>query len=236
MIISIHQPNYIPWAGYFHKIASSDIFVIFDDVQLPRGKDFVVRNLIKTEGGPKWMRVPVKNQSKMLPINEIEINNDLDWQSNHLNSLYSNYQKTSFFTSYYYEIEKILNKKYQFLIDLNLELIKLFMKILKIKTKIVYSSKLNINDLGTEKILKIIQQLNGDKYLTGQGKGSKRYIEGKENIFQKNNIEIIFQKFKIPQYSQLFNEFIPNLSICDMLFNIGSDETQKIIETQNINN
>ena len=76
MIISIHQPNYIPWIGYFHKIEHSDIFVIFDDVQLPRGKDFVIRNLIKTEGGSKWLRVPVKNQSKMLPINEIEINNE----------------------------------------------------------------------------------------------------------------------------------------------------------------
>ena len=234
MIISIHQPNYIPWIGYFHKIEHSDIFVIFDDVQLPRGKDFVIRNLIKTEGGSKWLRVPVKNQSKMLPINEIEINNDLDWQSKHLNSLYANYQKTSFFTSYYNEIEKILNQKHQFLLNLNLDLIKLFVKILKIKTKIICSSELNVSDSGTEKILKIIQTLNGNKYITGEGEGSKRYMEGKEMIFQKNNIEIIFQKFKIPKYTQLFDEFIPNLSICDMLFNIGADKTKEVIETQNI--
>jgi len=232
MIISIHQPNYIPWAGYFHKIASSDIFVILDDVQLLRGKGFEVRNLVKTEGGSKWLRVPVKDQSKMLLINQIEINNDLDWHSKHLNSLCSNYQKTSFFSSYYKEIEKILNNKYIFLIDLNLELIKLFMKILKIKTKITYSSKLNVNDSGTEKILKIIQALNGDKYITEQGPGSERYMEGKENLFQKNNIKILVQKFKIPQYPQMFDDFIPNLSICDMLFNIGGDETRKIIDSQ----
>ena len=74
--------------------------------------------------------------------------------------------------------------------------------------------------------------MNGDKYITGQGPGSKRYMEGKENLFQKNNIKILVQKFKIPKYPQMFDNFIPNLSICDMLFNIGADETRKIIDSQ----
>ena len=234
MIISIHQPNYLPWIGYFHKIAHSEIFVIFDDVQLPRGKDVVVRNLIKTESGPKWLRVPVKDKNKMLMINKIEINNDFDWQKNHLNSLHSNYHKTPFFNSYFKEIEKILNNKHRFLLDLNLELIKLFMKILKIKTEIICSSTLNVNDSGTEKIMKIIQILKGDKYITGVGNGSKRYILGKHMYFHKNNIKIAYQKFEVPKYRQLFNEFIPNLSICDILFNIGGNETMEIIDHQKL--
>ena len=87
MIVSIHQPNYIPWAGYFHKIANSDVFVIFDDVQFPRGKDWIFRNKIKTESGEKWLSVPVKNKNKFLKINEIEINNDIEWQKKHINAL-----------------------------------------------------------------------------------------------------------------------------------------------------
>jgi len=234
MIVSIHQPNYLPWLGYFHKIANSDIFVIFDDVQLPRGKDFVVRNLIKTEGGPRWLRVPVKDKNKMLSINQIKINNELDWSKKHLNSLKSNYQKAPFFTTYYEGIEEILSKKIEFLLELNLELIKFFMKILKINTKIIYSSELNVDSSGTEKILKIVQASKGDRYLTGEGKGSQRYIVGKDDIFKKKGIKMIYQNFQFPNYPQLFDEFIPNLSICDMLFNIGAEKIGAEINKQKI--
>lgn len=234
MIVSIHQPNYLPWLGYFHKIANSDIFVIFDDVQLSRGKDFVVRNLIKTKGGPKWLRVPVKDKNKMLLINQVKINNELDWSKKHLNSLKSNYQKAPFFITYYEEIEEILSKKNEFLLELNLELIKFFMKILKIDTKIIYSSELNVDTFGTEKILKIIQAVKGDKYLTGEGKGSQRYIEGKDDLFKNEGIKMLHQNFQFPYYSQLYDEFIPNLSICDMLFNIGAEKISTEINEQKI--
>ena len=79
MIVSIHQPNYLPWAGLIHKIALSDLFVIFDDVQLVRGKSFVVRTKIKTSGGAKWITVPVKEKSHMIPINNVKINNDTNY-------------------------------------------------------------------------------------------------------------------------------------------------------------
>jgi len=231
MIISIHQPNYIPWIGYFHKIAHSDRFVIFDDIQFPRGKDFIFRNKIKTENGSKWLSIPIKNKSKLVNINDVEINNDVEWSKKHINSIYSNYHKTEFFEDYFEKIECILNKKWKLLIDLNWEINTKILELLQINTKIVRSSNMNVKEIGTMKILKIIQKLEGDTYLTGWGPGSRRYIEGNEKNFSEAGINIKLQKITIPEYKQYFTGFIPNLSILDMLFNIELDEIRKIINT-----
>jgi len=132
------------------------------------------------------------------------------------------------------EIAEILSKKNEFLLELNLELIKFFMKILKINTKIICSSELNVDSFGTEKILKIVQAIKGDKYLTGEGKGSQRYIVGKDDLFKNEGIKMLHQNFQFPYYPQLYDEFIPNLSICDMLFNIGAEKIITEINEQKI--
>lgn len=227
MIVSIHQPNYFPWPGFFHKIVQSHIFVVFDDVQLPRGKDFIVRNRIKTENGAKWLRVPVKEKSSLKLIQDVEINNDLKWYEKHWNSIQNNYSAAPFFPKYQNQFHELFKRKWNLLVDLNLEIIYLIMNILKMKTKIVRSSELNVKACGTDKILGIIKKLNADEYLTGYGSGSRRYIEGKENLFEKNGIKIKKQEFFCPIYSQLFGNFVPDLTICDMLFNIGSEQTRK---------
>ena len=234
MIISIHQPNYIPWIGYFHKIALSDVFVVFDDIQFPRGKDFIFRNKIKTENGAKWLSVPIKNKSELTSIKNVEINNDVEWNKKHIDSIYSNYHKTEFFEDYFKKIESIMDKKWKLLIDLNLEINKTILELLQINTKIIRSSELDVKELGTMKILKIIEKLDGSVYLTGWGPGSRRYIEGNEERFSESGIDIKLQKIVIPQYKQCFENFIPNLSILDMLFNIELEQIRKIINTQKV--
>jgi len=234
MIISIHQPNYIPWIGYFHKIAHSDVFVVFDDIQFPRGKDFIFRNKIKTENGAKWLSIPIKNRSEFVSIKNAEINNDIEWNKKHINSIYSNYHKTEFFENYFKKIESIIDKKWKLLIDLNLEINKTILDLLKINTKIVRSSDLNIKESGTMKVLKIIQKFNGDTYLTGWGPGSRRYIEGNEMRFSESGVDIKLQKITIPQYNQYFDDFVPNLSILDMLFNVEIEKIRKNINSQKV--
>lgn len=234
MIISIHQPNYIPWIGYFHKIAHSDVFVVFDDIQFPRGKDFIFRNKIKTENGAKWLSIPIKNRSEFVSIKNAEINNDIEWNKKHINSIYSNYHKTEFFENYFKKIESIIDKKWKLLIDLNLEINKTILDLLKINTKIVRSSDLNIKESGTMKVLKIIQKFNGDTYLTGWGPGSRRYIVGNEMRFSESGVDIKLQKITIPQYNQYFDDFVPNLSILDMLFNVEIEKIRKNINSQKV--
>tara|TARA_B110001454_G_C12712112_1_gene431149 strand:+ start:433 stop:1131 length:699 start_codon:yes stop_codon:yes gene_type:complete len=232
MIVSCHQPNYLPWTGFFHKILKSDIHVIMDTNQLPRGKDFVVRNRIKTENGSKWLRVTVLEKNKMTQIRNVNINNSTKWKEKHWNSINNNYSKSPYFSEFEDQFKKIFQKEWKNLLELNMEIIFLIMKILRIKTKIIMESELSINTSSTQEILDILNKLNAKKYLTGDGSGSKKILEGNENKFMEKNIEIIYQKFNPPEYSQLYEEFLPNLSICDMLFNIGSKNTRMILDKQ----
>ncbi len=225
--VAIHQPNYLPWTGYFSKMAKCDIFVLFDDVQYPMGKEFANRNRIKTPQGSLWLTVPVKNKGDMLKINEVEINNEVKWNIRHWKSIESFYQRSPFFQVYENEFENIiLNTEWTKLCDLNVELIKLIKKILGIDAKLLFSSQLKAEGKGEEKILNILKLLNADKYLTTQGPGAQRYAN--EEDFKKSNIEIIFNEFMHPVYMQNFGDFMPDLSIIDLLFNMG-DKARELI-------
>lgn len=221
MIVSIHQPNYLPWLGFFDKIAKSDTFVIFDDVQFPRGKNhFGHRNLIKTNGGSKWLTIPLLGKSDFKNFNEIEINYINEWNTEHLRLIDIFYKKTPFFQDYFPEIKNILTNKYSTLSELNITLIKYFLNCLDIKTNIVLSSELcSLNIKGEEKILYILDQLKATKYISGTGPGSIRYIN--EDEFKNKNIELIWQHYTHPNYKQQFGDFIPYMSIIDLLFNEG---------------
>lgn len=225
-IISIHQPNYLPWIGFFNKIAKSDIFVIFDDVQFPRGKTFLNRNKIRIDQGPLWLTVPIKNKSSLLKINEIRINNNIEWNIKHWETIRVNYAKSAFFSNYKKELKEILLKDWVKLCDLNVELIKWVMDILEINTKLIFSSKMTTKCKGIEKILDILKSLNADIYLTGQGKGSQRYID--QETFEKNNIKLLFQNFQHPIYRQRFPGFEPNMSVIDLIFNMGEKSKELI--------
>jgi|TARA_Y100000780_G_C13595383_1_gene382396 hypothetical protein len=233
MIVSCHQPNYLPWPGFFHKILKSDVHVILDTNQLPRGKDFVVRNKIKIDDDFKWLRVGVLEKNKMLPIKEVKINNSINWKEKHWNSISNNYSKAPFFSEYKKQFQQIFKKQWDYLLDFNMEIIYAIMKILQIKVKIVMESELGIKSSSTQEILDILDTLNSKQYLTGNGSGSKRIIEGKENMFSERGIQIIYENYVPPQYPQIRGKFIPELSICDMLFNVGMKRTREILNRKN---
>ena len=227
MIVSIHQPNYLPWMGLIHKIIESDVFVVLDDVQFVRGKNFVTRSQIKTSGGPKWISIPVHNKNDFLPINQIKINNDIPWKDEHWNKIIQNYNKAKFFSDYDILLKNSIYQKWENISEMNTALIQQILKILKIETRIQFSSELNTRGVGLEKIVSIIKEVNGDEYLSGEGIGSLRYIQGNERVFEENKIKLTFQKFIHPEYFQLYGEFIPKLSILDVIFNIGPEDTLK---------
>ena len=227
MIVSIHQPNYLPWLGYFDKIKQSDIFVVFDDVQFPRGKKhFGHRNQIKTNTGTKWLTVPIKNKSDMVSFNDTIINDDTDWHNEHCKQLSNHYSKSPYFMDYFMTINDIICKEHNSLTELSVELIRYFMKELNIDTEIVYSSQLNPSGVGSEKIFSILENLNATEYITGSGPGSQRYIN--EEAFGRRNINLQWQGYKCKEYNQLFGDFIPYLSVVDLLFNQGKKSGEVI--------
>lgn len=223
MKISIHQPQYMPWPGYFNKILHSDIFVLLDDVQYKKN-EWQNRNRIKSSSGELWLTVPVY-YSFGQKINEIKIDTKILWQKDHLKTIELNYKKSPFFNEVFPLVEKVLNKEYTYLVDINIESIKMVLNYLNIEKKIVKSSDYKIVGEKTLRLINICKTLGGDTYLSGQG--AKDYIIKEE--FEKNNIKLEFQEYKLQEYPQLFGRYIPNLSILDMMFNCGKEMTLKLI-------
>lgn len=226
MTVAIHQPNYLPWIGFFNKILLSDLYVVFDDVQFPRGKDFAYRNKIKTSSGELWLSVPVKNKNALNLWNEVIIDNSDNWSRKHQKSIELSYKNAPYFNEYFPCLRNILSGSYEKLSDLNISIIKFILEVLEWKGEIVYSSGLNINSTGVEKILGILQKLNAKEYISGVGAGSTRYIS--EPDFISRNIKLTWQCFKHPVYPQLYGNFIPYMSVIDLLFNCGAKESRKL--------
>lgn len=221
--ISIHQPGYLPWMGFFKKIQSSDIFVFLDDVQFEKN-GWHNRNKIITSEDSMWLTVPVHVNLGM-HLNEIRIDYSSDWIKKHEKSIEMNYSKSSFFEKYWLDFKKIYEKKHEFLINLNLEIIKKSMEILNIQTETILSSSLDIKEKKSARILQICQSLNASIYISGTM--GKDYLDVDD--FKKKNIDVIFQNFQHPTYLQKSKLFLPNMSIIDLLFNEG-DKAERILK------
>ena len=163
--ISIHQPVYLPWLGFIEKVTSSEKFVFLDDVQFEKN-GFQNRNKIRTYDGEMWLTVPVKAKSQTL-LKDVKINYSTDWINKHKKSIILNYRKAKFFDKYWLELEKIYDEIYEYLLELNMEVIKFLFNILKIKTETLVSSELHISDKGSDRILEICKILGVDRYISG---------------------------------------------------------------------
>ena len=225
MKLAIHQPNYLPWPGYFHKMESVDVFLILDTVQYIK-LEYDNRCKIKTPEGEQWMTVPISPPSLGTPINKVKFAEGADiWRYN-WKTLKNNYSKSAFFNDYQDELREIYGKEWDRLIDLNLKLIKTVRNWLGIETPIKLASELPKSTLkGTELILSFCRELNADAYLSGVG--GKNYLEQEQ--FDSNNINLEYQNYTPIVYKQMFGDFLPNLSVIDLLFNCGKESLSQIM-------
>ena len=221
MIIAIHQPNYLPYLGFFDKMTKSDIFVIYDNAQFEKG-DFQHRNRIRIYHGWKWLTVPV--EKKHIPITEIRIKNEVatwkgvKWSDAHFKDIRDNYKDTPFYSVYEEGLRRIYARRYDKLVDLNMELITFLIKAFDINVELIYSSDFGFTSKSTERLVEIVAALDGDVYLSGP-KG-KDYLD--VALFEKKGIRVEFQEFRHPVYKQRYEGFVPNMAAIDALFNVGT--------------
>jgi hypothetical protein len=220
MRIVILQPSYLPWSGYFDQMFKSDAFVIYDDVQYDK-HGWRNRNRIKTARGPQWLTVPVLIKGRNSPINrEVEINNTVSWQTKHLRSIVQNYSKAPFFKPTLDLVQNILERQWRFLIDLNMAFIQMIVEQLGLDTKIYFSSELKIPNAGkTERLIEICRYFRADTFL--EGDAGKEYID--ERLFARADVQLEYHGYQHPVYRQLHGDFIPYMSVIDLLFNHGAD-------------
>ncbi len=215
MIAAIHQPQYLPWIGYFDKLDRADVFVLLDNVQYKKN-EWQNRNRIRTSQGWQWVTVPVlyKYPEK---ISDVKVNNTVEWRRKHLNALICNYSKAPFFKEYRCFFEETFSGEWEHLVDINVHIIRYLNKALGINKEIVLASRLVLREEPTERLVDICRYVKADTYLSGRDGAKYMNLD----TFSRANIRVAFQDFHHPIYSQLHKPFEPFMSIVDLLFNHG---------------
>ena len=217
MKIGILQPGYLPWLGFFEQMYHTDIFVIYDDVAFDKG-GWRNRNRIKTPGGWSWLTVPVIRENLLsTSIRDVRINNSTDWRKKHFSTLCQNYAKAPCFSQVFPVLEEAYATPWEKLIDIDMYFIRAIMKILGLKREIFLSSGLGIEGDRNERLVEICRHFGADCFY--EGKAGECYID--HRLFAENHIQVIFQDYRHPVYPQLHGEFIPYMSVIDLLFNCG---------------
>jgi hypothetical protein len=219
MIVAGHQPNYLPYLGFFDKMRQCDLFIIEDNVQFEY-QGFTNRNKIMTSNGVKWLSVPIEHANKSMLINEVKIANkgEPQWGKRHWLSLKCNYCKTPHWRDYANFFEDTYSHQWTLLIDLNMHLIKGIMDFLDIEKPLVMASTLNATGKKNELIISQCKAVGAQVQLAGEG--GKSYINHAR--FDQEGIKVVFQEFQHPHYPQTCAEFVPNLSVVDYLFCTGA--------------
>jgi len=228
MILTAHQPTYLPWIGTFHKILLSDTFCFFDIAQYQK-KEWDNRNKIYTHNGELMLSVPTKSQNHFdKTIGNICINNETSWAEKQYRSIFLNYKKHPFFDEHNPFLEDMyLNQSWYKLSDLNIHFYKYIIKLLDKDIKIIMASDLKLQGSKSNLVLDMCKKLNASTYVFG-GEGKNYAIK---DSFKENNISLIFQDYKHPVYKQYRNkgQFLPNLSILDLIMNYGKKDIRRII-------
>jgi hypothetical protein len=212
--VAIHQPQYLSYLGFFHKILHCDIFVALDNVQFQKN-GVQNRNKIRTAQGWQWITVPVRHHFGQL-INEVQLDNQSGWPRKHWNAIQTSYARAPYFDRFGGELKALLlDREYANLSDLNMALTDWALKSIGITTPIEYASKLNVPGEQTDRLINICKALNADRYLSGQG--GKHYMD--IAAFDAAGIAVEFQEFISPRYLQVFpeTEFVPDISVVDAL-------------------
>jgi hypothetical protein len=224
MIIFVHQPEYMPWLGFFDKLARCDTFVIYDDAQYQHG-GFHNRNRIRTFNGWEWLTVPITHGHPQT-IKGVKISGD-QWKNKHLNAIVRHYKKASYFEDYFPLIKEAIDYNHESLMSLNLHLIKTFADILSLKAKMVLSSEFPYyGKEKNEKLVSMCKFMGAQSYLSGSG--GKTYIN--QDLFAEAKVDVKWHSYSHPIYKQSYPGFEPNMSIIDLLFNNGPEAKEIMLK------
>ena len=220
MIVSISQPAYLPWPGYFDRIARSDLHIVLDSVPIQRGNRdrFTNRNKIRTPQGSQWLTVPLRKLSGQQPlIRDVLVDDSWHWQARHWGMLLAHYSRASHFADYSGWFEEFYDKKWTSLVDLLGYSTSFLLGVLGIHTRRISSSALKAHGAKSEYILALCREVGADVYLSGpQG---REYLD--IGSFESSGISIEYHDYVTPVYRQAFDGFVPNLSVVDLIANAG---------------
>lgn len=218
MIVAAHQPQYLPWLGYFDKLDRADLFVLLDTVQFKKN-EWQNRNRIKTAAGAQWLTVPTGYRFPQ-PIAEVAVNNRERWQHRQRQALLTNYRQAPCWDFVAPFVEEIVTRRWERLASLNSFTVRRLAELLGIATPLILASELGtLPDDPDDRLIAITRHFGADTYLAGAGGRDYMALDR----YGQKGVKVIFQEYRHPVYGQLFGPFMPFLSVLDLLFNHGPE-------------
>lgn len=217
-VVTIQQPEHLPWLGFFDKMRKCDLYIFLDNVQFKK-RYFENRNKIRTNDGFHWLTVPVVTKGKYTQrINEVEIDNSQEWRKKYLGPIRHSYSKSPFFDTLFPELEELVNKDCSMLADLNLRLISLLRKVFEIETPTALASEIVNGPKGSDLILELCVRSGATEYISGPD--GRNYLKLEE--FERAGIKVSYHDYVHPEYPQMHQGgFISHMSAIDYIFNKG---------------
>lgn len=225
--VIIHQPDFLSYLGFFHRLLQADLFVVLDHVQYVTGtsRSWMNRDKIKTSNGEAWLTVSIKKCPRETPINQVLLSDAVNWREENLNLLRQNYRKAPFFGEIHPHVEALYAEPCEWLVDFNMKSIGMLCELLDIDVAMEFSSGLDCQGSKNELLVDILQKVGATRYLSGLG--AKSYYSPEP--FRTAGIEVVWQDFVHPVYPQLHGGFISGLSAIDALYNCGREQTRKLL-------
>lgn len=225
--VVIHQPDFMPYLGFFQRFLDADLYIVLDHVQFVNGtsRSWTHRDKIKTAGGEKWLTLSVKKTARETAINEVELSDNVDWIEGNLNLLAQNYRKAPYYAQVMPAVEALYRSPGCSLADFNLRSIEMLMDLLDVRVPLVLSSSLEPKGQKNELLIDLLGKVGATHYLSGNG--ARDYMA--PEMFQAAGIEVRWQEFTHPVYPQQFGEFVPYLSALDALFNCGVQGARELL-------
>lgn len=227
--VVIHQPDFLSYLGFFHRLLFADVFVVLDTAQFVDGtsQSWMHRDKIKTPQGEKWLSLSIKKLPRDTAICDVLLSDAVDWRSTNLSLLRENYKKALYFQEIFPYIEQLYAFKCERMMDFNLKSIEMLMTFFDIKVPMIFTSDLDAQGKKNELLVDILKKTAATYYLSGVG--ARAYFDPAS--FMEANIEVIWQNFTHPVYPQLHGDFVPYLSSIDLLFNCGIDKSREILRS-----
>jgi hypothetical protein len=215
--LTVLQPSYLPWLGYFDQMSKADVFVWYDDVQFDK-HGWRNRNRIKGPKGPLWLTVPVRHKGRThQSINTVEIDNEKSWRRKHLLSVEQLYARAPFYAAAIPRLAHILNQQWGRLVDLSIATTEWLANEFVIGTPLYRASQLGIEGDRSGRLINFCRHFQATHYISGDA--AREYLDVSQ--FSAAGIEVVWHSYQHPQYPQLHGDFVPYLSALDLLLNVG---------------
>lgn len=228
-LVAIHQPNFLPWLGYFDKLARADVFVILDSVQFPRTSRGTWMNRVKllVSGSPSWVTVPVvRAKTGVQQVREVEIDPTQRWREKLLRTIEVNYRRAACFDESFPLVQEVLAEPARNLADFNEAGVRRLAEALGLDTRrLVRSSALPPQSSGTDLLIDLTLAAGGTTYLSGGGADGYQ----QDDRFAERGVELLYQDFVQPTYPQIVAEPVRGLSVVDALLSCGTTGVRRLL-------